>query len=187
MMLPPLSGLLVCGLSAQTKPSAAGDYAGVLGGALHLKLHVTAAADGSLSGTLDSIDQGANGIPCSEFKIDGNNFSFRVPAVKGTWKGTISGDGTSLEGTWDQGTPMALTFTRDAFVPAEKPSPVDGIWLGSIKAGGRTLRAQITVKSDRSGREFCSFDSVDQGASGWECGKAGLSGSDFSFEVPKVH
>lgn len=75
---------------------------------------------------------------------------------------------------------------RDTFVSSEKPSAVDGIWLGAVQAGGRSLRAQIKVKSDRSGREFCTFDSLDQGAPDWECAKVSLSGTDFSFEVPKV-
>jgi CubicO group peptidase (beta-lactamase class C family) len=51
---------------------------------------------------------------------------------------------------------------------------------------GRTLRAQLTVRSDRAGREFCTFDSVDQGAFGWDCANVKLSAPDFSFEVPKV-
>jgi serine-type D-Ala-D-Ala carboxypeptidase/endopeptidase len=174
-------------MSGQSKPPLAGDYAGVLGGMLHLKLHITAGPGGAFSGTLDSVDQGANGIPCSDFRLDGNSLTFRVPAVNGTWKGTISADGTSLAGTWNQGSPLALTFTRDSFVPAEKPSAVDGIWLGAVQSGGRTLRAQVRVKSDRSGREFCNFDSLDQGALDWECAKVTLNGSDFSFEVPKVN
>jgi len=181
-----LSVLFACGLSAQSKPSVAGDYAGVLAGALHVKLHIVAAPDGSLSGTLDSVDQGAIGIPCADVQIDGNTLSFRVPAVKGTWKGTIGADGTSLTGTWNQGTPMALNFARDTFVPAEKPSAVDGIWLGAVEAGGRSLRAQIKVKSDRSGREFCAFDSLDQGVLDLECANATLSGIDFSFDVPSL-
>jgi len=171
----------------QSKPSVAGDYAGVLAGMLHVRLHIVAAADGSLSGTLDSVDQGATGIPCADFKADGNNLSFSVPAVKGTWKGTISADGATLAGTWNQGSPMPLSFARDTFVAAEKPSPVDGIWLGSLRDGGRTLRAQIKLKSDRSGREFCTFDSIDQGALDMECEKVVLKGADFSFEVPKLH
>ena len=181
-----LSGLFVSGLSMQSNPSIAGDYAGVLAGALHLKLHITAAPDGSLSGTLDSVDQGATGIPCADFRLDGNTLSFGVPSVKGSWKGTVSADGTTLSGTWNQGSPMALNFTRDTFVASEKPSVVDGIWLGTVQAGGRTLRGQIKVKSDRSGHEFCTFDSLDQGALELECASVTLSGSDFSFEVPKV-
>jgi CubicO group peptidase (beta-lactamase class C family) len=181
-----LSSLSAGAIFGQSKPSLAGDYAGVLAGALHLKLHITAGADGALSGTLDSVDQGASGIPCSDFQIDGNNLSFRVTTVNGTWKGTVSADGTSLSGTWSQGRSLALNFTRDAFVLSEKPSAVDGIWLGTVTAGSVSLRAQIKVKSDRSGREFCAFDSVDQGALDWECAKVSLNGSDFSFEVPKV-
>src|SRR6476660_6790507 len=138
MGLLPLSSLFACGLFAQSKPSLAGDYAGILGGALHLKLHITAAPDGVLTGTLDSVDQGANGIPCADFRVDGNTFSFRVPAVSGTWKGTLSTDGTSLTGTWNQGRDMSLNFTREAFLLSGKPSAVDGIWLGTVEAGGRS-------------------------------------------------
>lgn len=186
MGLMALSGLFLSSVSAQSRASITGDYAGVLGGALRLKLHITAAPDGLFSGTLDSIDQGAKGIPCADFQINGSTLSFRVPAVNGTWKGTFTADGSSLSGTWSQGTPMALNFTRDTFVSSEKPSAVDGIWLGAVQAGGRSLRAQIKVKSDRSGREFCTFDSLDQGALDWECDRVSLSGTDFSFEVPKV-
>jgi len=180
------SGLLPRVVPAQPKPSVAGDYAGVLGGALHLKLHIVAASDGALSGTLDSPDQGANGIPCADFHVDGETLTFRVPVVNGTWKGKIGADGT-LSGAWDQGSPMALNFTRDVFVAAEKPTPVDGIWLGTVQAGGQSLRAQIKVKSDRAGQQFCAFDSLDQRGLDWECTKVTLNGSDFSFEVPKVH
>jgi len=49
-----------------------GDWSGVLDiGAiqLHLALHLSRAADGSLTGALDSIDQGAKGIPLSLIHI----------------------------------------------------------------------------------------------------------------------
>jgi len=46
---------------------------------------------------------------------------------------------------------------------------------------------QLTVKSDASGREFCSFDSIDQHAFGLECANAVFSHDDFSFEVPIVN
>ena len=181
-----LCALAAGNLSAQSKPPVSGDYAGVLAGALHLKLHIVAAPDGSLSGTLDSIDQGAKGIPCGDFQITGNNLSFRVPPVNGTWKGTFSADGGTLTGTWSQGRALDLTFTRDTFVPSEKPSAVDGIWLGTVSVGGRPLRAQLKVKSDHSGQEFCTFESLDQGSMDWECAKVTLSATDFSFEVPKI-
>ena len=170
---------------AQSGPSVAGDYAGVLGGALHVKLHINVDAAGAITGTLDSVDQGAMGIPCADFHLDGQALTFTVPAVHGTWKGTVSADG--LTGTWDQGTPQPLNFTRDTFVAAAKPSAVDGIWLGTLSAGGESLRIQLHIKSDAAGHEFCTLDSLDQGAMGLDCAKVAFAAPDFSFEVPVVH
>jgi CubicO group peptidase (beta-lactamase class C family) len=165
--------------SAQ-QPSPAGDYAGMLG-PLHVKLHIKADARGALTGTLDSVDQGANGIPCADFHLDGKALSFTVPAVHGKWKGTVTSDG--LDGTWNQGAAQPLKFTRDTFVAAAKPSAADGIWLGVLDAG-KPLRIQLHVKSDASGHEFCSTDSLDQRAMGIDCDKVVFSGSDFNFDVP---
>src|SRR5262249_30149967 len=106
---------------AQSPPKLNGDFDGTLG-PLSLKLHIKAAPDGSRTGTLDSPNQGANGIPCTDFVVDKDNLSFKVPAVGGTWKGMILKGGASLAGTWSQGTPMPLAFTRDTFVRATKPS-----------------------------------------------------------------
>src|ERR1035437_491102 len=91
--------------SAQQKPAIAGEYAGILG-PLHLRLHLKVDAAGAVSGTLDSTDQGATGIPCADFHLYGQALTFSVPAVHGTWKGTISADGAALTGTWDQGAPQ---------------------------------------------------------------------------------
>jgi serine-type D-Ala-D-Ala carboxypeptidase/endopeptidase len=169
---------------AQAGPGVAGDYAGVLGGALHVKLHLKADTAGTITGTLDSVDQGAMGIPCADFHLDGQELTFTVPLVHGTWKGTVTADG--LTGTWDQGAPQPLNFTRDTFVAAAKPSTVDGIWLGTLAAGGQSLRIQLHVKSDAAGHEFCTFDSLDQGAMGMDCAKVAFAAPDFSFDIPAV-
>ena len=85
--------LLVANMTGQTtSPVVAGDYAGVLG-PLHLVLHLQRDAAGKLSGSLDSPDQGALGIPCSDFVLSGAQFSFNVPAVHGAYSGTVSADG----------------------------------------------------------------------------------------------
>jgi len=91
-----------------------------------------------------------------------------------------------LNGSWSQGAEMPLVFRRDEpFAAAEKPSRVDGIWLGTIEAA--KLRVQVQVKSDRAGKEYCSLDSLDQGAMGLPCDNVQFSGDHFSFEVPAVH
>ena len=113
--------------------------------------------------------------------------SFDVPSVGGKWHGTISGDGAMLNGSWSQGTEMPLVFRREEpFAAAEKPSRVDGIWLGTIEAGAAKLRVQVQVKS-RAGKEYCSLDSLDQGAMGLPCDNVQFNVDHFSFEVPAVH
>ncbi|HZL68354.1 MAG TPA: hypothetical protein VFC29_13605, partial [Candidatus Limnocylindrales bacterium] len=98
------------------------DYVGSLG-PLHLKLHLKTGADGALSGSLDSPDQGASNIACSDFHFDGQSLSFAVPAVNGTWKGTVGNQGAVLTGTWNQGTPVPLNFSRDTFMYRKNKNP----------------------------------------------------------------
>jgi D-alanyl-D-alanine-carboxypeptidase/D-alanyl-D-alanine-endopeptidase len=50
----------------------------------------------------------------------------------------------------------------------------------------KSLRIQLTVKSDSSGKEYCAFDSLDQNAMGLECANVVLKGNDFSCEVPTI-
>ena len=48
------------------------------------------------------------------------------------------------------------------------------------------MRIQLTVRSDRDGHEYCSLDSPDQSAWGFECANVTWSGKDLSFAVPAV-
>lgn len=177
---------ITAALSAQT-PNISGDYSGVLG-PLHVKLHVKTIGAGKLTCTLDSPDQGANGLGCANVQLEEKTLSFEVPSVGGKWKGTVSADGATLNGNWSQGTEIPLVFTRDEpFLAAEKPSRVDGVWLGAIEVNGAKLRLQVLVKSDRSGKEYCSADSLDQGAMGLACDNVHFQDNHFSFEVPQVH
>ncbi len=182
-----LSALICLGTAIAQTPKLGGDYAGVLG-PLHLKLHLKAGAGGAIEGSLDSLDQGAMGLPCANIRLEEKALSFDVPSVGGKWHGTVSADGATLSGSWSQGSEMPLVFQREEpFAAAEKPSAVDGIWLGTIEAGGAKLRAQVQVKSDRAGKEYCSFDSLDQGVTGLPCDKVNFEANRFSFEVPAVH
>jgi CubicO group peptidase (beta-lactamase class C family) len=170
---------------AQT-PKLVGDYSGTLG-PLHLRLHLKTAAAGAIDGSLDSVDQGAMGLPGANFQLEGKALSFDVPSVGGKWQGTVSDDAATLTGSWSQGQEIPLVFHRDQpLAAAEKPSPVDGIWLGTLSVGGGSLRVQIQVKSDRAGKLSCSLDSLDQGAMDLACENVRLDGNRFSFEVPAV-
>jgi CubicO group peptidase (beta-lactamase class C family) len=114
----------------------AGDWQGTLitpGPQLHLVLHIAAAKDGSLTATLDSVDQGANGIPVTAVTLKDSKLSLTVDAVHGTYEGTVNKDATEIDGTWSQGQPFDLNFKRapaqpaaGAAAPAAKPS-LDGL------------------------------------------------------------
>src|SRR5689334_14474795 len=104
--------LLVClGAAVAQTPKLGGDYSGMLG-ALHLKLHLKVGANGAPEGMLDSVDQGAMGLPCANFRLEEKVLSFDVPSVGGKWHGTVSEDGAMLNGSWSQGADMPLVFRR---------------------------------------------------------------------------
>lgn len=111
---------------AQQQPQISGDWQGMLsaGGAeLHLVLHLIAAGDGSLTATLDSVDQGANGIPVASATLKDQKLSLNVEAIHGTYEGTVNKDATEIDGTWSQGAPLPLNFTRAAQAPASAGAP----------------------------------------------------------------
>jgi len=91
---------LTCAACLQAQPNSpalAGDYVGTLS-SIHLRLHIQQSKNGALTGTLDSIDQEAFGIPCAEVTINGAQFSFSIPAVHGTYKGEILAGGLTISG-----------------------------------------------------------------------------------------
>jgi hypothetical protein len=117
--------------TAQSNGKLNGDYAGMLG-PYHIKLHLHAAPDGSLTATVDSPDANMFGLQCTNFSLNGPAFSFNVPMVQGTWSGVVSADGSTLSGMWMQGNqgpqaqPHPLNMTRgngttDAATPATPP------------------------------------------------------------------
>jgi len=103
-----------------------GDWAGALevGAArLHLILHVTRGDGGALRATMDSVDQGANGIPVDVISVQGRSLHFEMNALGASYDGTLSDDGTELAGDFTQRgmkLPLRLTRTDDASALAPK-------------------------------------------------------------------
>lgn len=109
------------------KPSPIdGDWTGSLhtpGGTLRIAFHFHAQPGGAIAGSMDSIDQGAMGIGCSDVKLDGQKLTLAIPAVHGSYEGTLSADEKSITGTWSQGQPLALNLTRTEPVGVPKTQP----------------------------------------------------------------
>ena len=123
-----LVGLGAARTFAQKPADVVGDWSGVLqpsGGSLRLSLHVSTDAAGKLRVTLDSLDQNAMGLTGKDAVLKGNSFSFEIPSVSGTYTGTLDDDGKNISGTWSQGAPLPLVFTRQngGPVPTAMPTP----------------------------------------------------------------
>ena len=91
-----------------------GHWAGTLavkGTKLRLVLHIGKLPDGTLACAMDSLDQGAKGLPASAVKFTAPNVQLEWAGIGGTYKGKLQ-DG-KLTGTWSQGGgKMPLVFAR---------------------------------------------------------------------------
>jgi hypothetical protein len=105
------------GAVAQT---IAGDWSGTLNAAgvqLRPALHVSAGESGSFKATLDSLDQGAIGIPVSTIALNGSTVSFQINAIRSSYEGTLNADATVIDGKWSQGggtLPLVLSRVKDS-------------------------------------------------------------------------
>ncbi len=82
---------------------AAGDWAGLLAGRLHVIVHLTKGADGTLGGVMESIDQGDVKIPIGTVDAAADHLKFTVPAVNGGYDGTWDATKQQWTGIWSQG------------------------------------------------------------------------------------
>ena len=96
-------------------PTLEGNWMGTLdvGAAkLRLVLHATQSPAG-LTATMDSIDQGANGMKIDAITLTGGAVHFELNAIQGSYNGTMKADGSEISGQWKQGgAELPLTLKR---------------------------------------------------------------------------
>jgi pimeloyl-ACP methyl ester carboxylesterase len=93
---------------------------------LRIVFRVTVEDDGSLSGLMDSPDQGAYGITVDRVSLDGDAVRFEVDVAAGSYDGTLSEDGTTIDGEWKQGglaLPLALEHGDEVPAPVRPQEP----------------------------------------------------------------
>jgi len=99
---------------AAGSPAIEGAWLGTLeAGAvkLHLTLHVNRARDGKLTASLDSVDQGAMGIPATRVTLNGGAVVLEWESIRASFAGALSPDGSALTGQFRQaGMTLPLTF-----------------------------------------------------------------------------
>ncbi len=123
-------------------PPAAPSLSGIWLGTLHagpqnlrVQLRLDLSATPPAGCSLDSLDQGAAGIPCIA-TVNGTSLSVHVPAVQGSLVGTESDDGNTVTGTWTQGgAPLPLVIARQATAIEPKKAALDPA-MGPVDVAG---------------------------------------------------
>jgi hypothetical protein len=102
----------------QAALKVAGTWNGTLAtgvASLRLRLNISRSATGAATGTMDSLDQGANGIPLSAITLKDGNLRFAAKGIGGVYEGTLAADGATLKGQWQQGgQSLPLEFAKAA-------------------------------------------------------------------------
>jgi hypothetical protein len=171
----------------------AGDWQGTLHAGpaeLRLALHFTKTSDGGYTATMDSLDQGAIGIPVSSVSVKDAKLNLKVDAVHGTYDAKVNADATAITGTWSQGQPLPLDFKRGTFPvkPAPKPAKptdIDGNWLGTIDTGAAKLRVEFHISNTEDGL-IATMNSLDQGNQGIPVTAVTRSGAALKMELKPI-
>lgn len=90
----------------QAALKVAGTWDGALAtgaASLRLRLNISKSSTGAATGTLDSLDQGANGISLSAITLKDGKVRFEARGIGGIYEGKLAPDGSTLNGQWQQG------------------------------------------------------------------------------------
>jgi hypothetical protein len=70
---------------------------------LHVRFNFTKSADGSITATFDSVDQGVNGLPVNSIARTGDTVKLDLKAVSISYEGTLNKDASAMTGNFSQG------------------------------------------------------------------------------------
>ena len=182
--------------ACRAQAQVAGDWKGTLsagGVELRIILHVSPAKDGSLTATMDSVDQGTYGIPITTVTLKDSKFSLVVDAVHGTYDGIVNKDASEIDGTWSQGMPLPLNLRRAtaaeaARPPAPTPAPptdIDGTWTGVLDTGTTKLRILFKIVNTQGGLT-AQMQSPDQSPVWIPATSVKRDGSSLTIEIKGI-
>ncbi|HNY78612.1 MAG: alpha/beta fold hydrolase [Sedimentisphaerales bacterium] len=113
-------------------PSLEGTWLGTLKvtptASLRLVFNIQAKPDGSFSGTLDSLDQGATGLPISRIGVEKDKVTVEASTIGSRYEGTMNAEGSEISGKWTQGPAsrdLLLERVKEAPKPKEFKRPQD--------------------------------------------------------------
>jgi len=180
-----LAALLAAPAVAQE--TVTGDWHGALAiptGQLRLVVTISRGADGTLAGTLESIDQApGRRTPLGEVVIADGRMRFTIPAIGATYEGAWQPGRQSFLGTFTQGAALALELRRGRPAAAPVVAGLDGRWAGSVMRNGVPLRLVLRITTGIDGT-IASLDSPDLMAMGLAVTGLARDGDAVSFAVP---
>lgn len=92
-----------------------GSWEGVLelpGAKLRLRVHMERTAAGTLAAKMDSVDQGAMGIPVDQVSFAGGVLKWSISRLGASYDGKLNEAGDAIEGTMTQGMALKLNLKR---------------------------------------------------------------------------
>ena len=160
-------------VGAQTA-DVAGSWEGVLespAGKLRIRLHVEKTAAGALAAKMDSVDQGALGIPVDLITVNEGTVKWAMTRLGATYEGKLNEAGDAIEGTMTQGMALKLNLKRmsaaDVAAAAirrpQTPKPpypykVEEVSFAS-KAEGVTMGGTLTIPEGAGDRKSTRLNS----------------------------
>jgi hypothetical protein len=102
---------------AQNRSGIVGDWEGTLDPGAQAKkrivVHISAAQDGSLSGTIDYPDQETSGIQITAITYKAHALHFESSSIPAIYDGTMNQEHSLITGQWKQGVaPLNLILKR---------------------------------------------------------------------------
>ena len=144
---------------------------------LRLVLKIQQAPDGSCTATMDSVDQGAAGIPVRSLTLSNDTVHADLGQLRAAYDARLNAAATEMTGQWRQAgqsfplvlkrtaTPSAIatSLPTNAYAP-RADAPLQGYWRGTLNADGTPLRLAFQITADAPGKYRGSLNSIDQGA-----------------------
>lgn len=191
---------------ADTADNLSADWQGILAaGSVKLRVvfKITQAADGGLTATMYSVDQGGQPIPVDKVTRTADAIAMEILVIKGEFKGTLSATGDVIAGQWSQqGNTLPLTLARvgpgstpfkaadltpaDPVASKAAAEKIAGVWNGTLVAGTMNLRLRVKITKTDSGTAIGTMDSLDQGANGIPLSGISLKDGAVHFDVRAV-
>jgi hypothetical protein len=110
------STLALGAITTASVSGAIGDWEGKIDtgdGSLRVIVHISQAADGNLSGSLDSPDQGSTGTAIDSVTYNEPDLHFAIERFGSTFDGKMNHDQSEITGEWKQsGRSLPLVFKR---------------------------------------------------------------------------